>query len=84
MDEAARILGGLPHRLGSEVVFASSFVVFFSKVFFEEDFMLEDFVVVFLGRPLGLGTAEKTGDLNMTSLRQLIVSVSTLFPICTV
>ena len=78
-------MGGLPRRLGVEVVFDEEEEVFLEEVVFVEVVFVEDFVfetskVVFLGLPCFLGKASDTGVALMTGFSRSIVMLSTLSP----
>ena len=76
-------LGGLPRRLGGDVVFevdeeeASE-----EKVVFVADFVLGTSKVVFLGLPRFLGIADSTGVTLTTGFNLSIVTLSVLSPTC--
>ena len=76
-EEVEVVLGGLPRRLGANVVVDDEEVV---DVVFEEDFVSGFDNVVFLGRPRLLGTAS-VGDVALeTGLSLSMVTVSVLSP----
>ena len=72
-------LGGLPRRLGGDVVFALDEEEE-EKVVFVTDFVLEFSEVVFLGLPRFLGAAASTGVALMTGFNLSIVTLSVLSP----
>ena len=73
-------LGGLPRRLGGDVVFEVDEEEASEKVVFVADFVLETSEVVFLGLPRFLGTAASTGVTLMTGFNLSIVTLSVLSP----
>ena len=88
-------LGGLPRRLGADVVFDDAEVVFevvevvfddeevvfeVVEVVFEEDFVSGVDNVVFFGRPRLLGTASATGVALETGFSRSTVMLSVLSP----
>ena len=78
-------MGGLPRRLGVEVVVDEEEEVFledvvFVEVVFVEDFVFETSKVVFFGLPRFLGKASDTGVALMTGFRRSMVMLSIFSP----